>query len=51
MQKRLDAQWDSDCSFEAEDPVTGLPSWWGKFSSTFNVTQMVDVNGVPKALG
>ena len=51
LQRRLDAQWDSDCSFEAEDPKTSLPSWWGKFSSRFNITQMVDVNGVPKGLG
>ena len=51
LQKRLDAQWDSDCSFEAEDPITGAPLWWEKFSKAFKVTQMVDVNGVPRALG
>lgn len=51
LQKRLDAQWDSDCSFEAEDPITGAPLWWEKFSKAFNVTQMVDVDGVPRALG
>ncbi len=44
LQARLNAQWDSDCSFESETKE-GTASWISLLKKNFNVDKLVDVNG------
>ena len=44
--KRIAAEWNSDCSFEAEN--TGAANWQNKLFSFYNLKKgLVDVNGDP----
>jgi hypothetical protein len=46
LQLRLASEWNSDCSFEAENG-DGSASWMGSLQKNFNVKTLVDVFGEP----